>query len=235
MFSEKVDSSFLKNWNQFFSENVFHFSQKTWTCFFKKFWSKLGGRFLLIRDQKFQKKLFQIPRNFDFIFSEKVDSSFLKKLIQVFTKSWLTFSEKVDSSFSENLSPLFQKTWTIFSRKNEPVLVGFSSTLGQSVVRHGAVGAGTLPDGVVEIGCSGYCHNLDYMGPLPKKNRPCGALQKLASHQPAGCGTTVEKYRQKLHFRRGSFPTFALKHFGWQATRKSKSSPVLFFPSPPSK
>ena len=132
MFSEKVDSSFLKNWNQFFPENVFHFSQKIWTCFFRKFWSKLGGRFLLIRDQKFQKKLIQILRNFYFIFSEKVDSSFMKKLILVFRKSWLTFSEKVDSSFSENLSPLFQKTWTHFSRKNEPVLVGFSSTLGRA-------------------------------------------------------------------------------------------------------
>ena len=132
MFSEKVDSSFLKNWNQFFSENVFHFSQKTWTCFFKKFWSKLGGRFLLIRDQKFQKKLIQILRNFDSVFSEKVDSSFLKKLILVFRKSWLTFSEKVDSSFSENLSPLFQKTWTNFSRKMNLFWSGFHQPWGKA-------------------------------------------------------------------------------------------------------
>ena len=203
MFSEKVDSSFLKNWNQFFSENVFHFSQKTWTCFFKKFWSKLGGRFLLIRDQKFQKKLIQIPRNFDFIFSEKVDSSFLKKLILVFRKSWLTFSEKVDSSFSENLSPLFQKTWTNFSRKNEPVLVGFSSTLGQSVVRHGAVGAGTLPDGVVEIGCSGYCHNLDYMGPLPKKKSALRGSPKASLTSAGGLWNNWRKMPTEISFSQG--------------------------------
>jgi len=162
----------------------------------------------------------------------------------VFWKNWFQFFRKLESTFSENMNPFFQKKWTKFGQifikpgaKRRPAWCCSPCVSHQFCFPNTFfVDYSTFPGGVVEIGCSGYCHNLDYMGPLPKKkNRPCGALQKLASHQPAGCGTTGEKCRQKLHFRRGSFSTFALKHFGWQATRKSKSSPVLFFPSPPSK
>ena len=65
-------------------------------------------------------------------------------------------------------------------------------------------------------------NNLDYMGFLlgpsaayirscRKKNRPCGALSQLASHQPAGCGTNGEKSRQKFASRAGSLSALPSK------------------------
>ena len=88
----------------------------------------------------------------------------------------------------------------------------------------------TFPDGVVEIGCSGYCHNLDYMGTLPKKKSALRGSPKAGPTSAVGLWNNWRKMPTEISFSQGVALDNCPQKFWLADETQIKIPPCCVFP-----